>query len=128
MTSLRHRYTAFRLLLWLGLVHTVCYYSFHHRRPPFLFSGRKSASTPWPSTKEAFVQAELENEIDGPHDLEPLKDLCKTKDFQPGLIIRCDPVDSDLGHVRSMVLGMVRFALEAGGTWPFFRLPQTGLI
>jgi hypothetical protein len=65
--------------------------------------------------KETFVRAALENHIDGPYRVEPLQELCKSINYQPGLIVKCDPPRGGFGNVKFMMLNCIRFAFEAGG-------------
>ncbi|TVY40673.1 hypothetical protein LSUB1_G004426 [Lachnellula subtilissima] len=58
----------------------------------------------------------LENEIDGPYNLEPLAALCRSKEYTPGLIIKCKASPGGMGNVRNMMLNCYRFAIEAGAT------------
>jgi len=66
-------------------------------------------------TKESFIADMLETEIDGPYDLEPLAALCRSKEYTPGLIIKCKATPGGMGNVRNMMLNCYRFAIEAGG-------------
>jgi hypothetical protein len=82
-----------------------------------------STSTPWEDeeqkpinfVKEQFVQDFLDNEIDGPMDIQPLKDFCASRDYAPGLIFKCQPVAGGVGNVKNEMLNCLRFAFEAGG-------------
>lgn len=66
-----------------------------------------------------FVQTFLENPIDGPHDLAPLRELCASRQWTEGLILKCAPTPGGVGNVRNMLLNCLRFGLEAGGKKQF---------
>lgn len=72
--------------------------------------------------KEAFVKQVLENEIDGPYDIGPLRDFCRSTErkWQPGLIVKCEASMGGFGNIKNMMLNCFRFAFEAGGKFlPF---------
>lgn len=76
--------------------------------------------------KQEFIQDVISHEVDGPMNLAPLTELCSATDWQPGLIVKCQPVPGGIGNIRNMFLNCIRFALEAGGssfvpcsTWSF---------
>ncbi|KAH9207081.1 hypothetical protein DL95DRAFT_314324, partial [Leptodontidium sp. 2 PMI_412] len=68
--------------------------------------------------KALFVQSLLadENEIDGPFNNSTLIELCKTRDWTPGLIFKCEAPEGGIGNVRNVFLNCVRYAIEAGAT------------
>jgi hypothetical protein len=66
--------------------------------------------------KGAFVQEFLETEIDGHYDINPLKDLCATREWKQGLVVKCMPPPGGVGNVKNMLLNCLRFAFEAGAT------------
>ncbi|KAF8851043.1 hypothetical protein BDZ45DRAFT_661063 [Acephala macrosclerotiorum] len=65
---------------------------------------------------EEFLWQEMNTEIDGPYNLEPLKELCRTRNYQPGLIVGCLAPAGGMGNVRNIILNCIRFALEGGAT------------
>lgn len=65
--------------------------------------------------KQNFIKAVVSNDIDGPMNLEPLTDLCRNTQWQPGLIVKCQPFPGGIGNIRNMFLNCIRFAIEAGG-------------
>jgi hypothetical protein len=67
------------------------------------------------SSKEALIQSFLNNPIDGPHNLEPLMDLCSKVEWTEGLIFRCLPPPGGIGNIRNILLNCIRFVLETGG-------------
>lgn len=69
-------------------------------------------------TMEEFVWQEMNNELDGQYDMEPLKELCRRRNYQPGLIISCLAPAGGMGNVRNIILNCIRFALEGGGEYP----------
>lgn len=66
--------------------------------------------------KQEFIQHVIENEVGGPINLDPLSEICRYTEWQPGLIVKCQPVPGGIGNIRNMFLNCIRFALEAGGT------------
>jgi hypothetical protein len=103
-----------RLFIALALVLGITYYLFHipgeSSLPTF-----KSPSNDVKSKKELFVEQMLEEEVDGPYNLEPLAELCRSKEQTPGLIVHCKASPGGMGNVRNMMLNCYRFAIEAGG-------------
>jgi len=67
--------------------------------------------------KERFVEQFIKNEIDGPYNSKPLREMCasKKRKFQPGLVIQCNPPIGGFGNIKNMMLNCLRFSLEAGG-------------
>jgi hypothetical protein len=67
--------------------------------------------------KQKFVTEWLKSEIDGPYDVEPLKELCSSPErkYQPGLIVKCDHPWGGFGNVKNIMLNCIRFAIEGGG-------------
>jgi hypothetical protein len=65
--------------------------------------------------KQEFIQDVIDNEIDGPINLDPLSELCRDTQWQAGLIVKCQPVPGGIGNIRNMFLNCIRFAIEAGG-------------
>lgn len=45
----------------------------------------------------------------------PLQDLCKSKTWTPGLVLRCDDMWGGPGNLRNWLLNCVRYAIELGG-------------
>lgn len=82
----------------------------------------KPSETPIPAAftknyiKKNFIKAVVDNEVDGPMNLEPLTDLCRNTQWQDGLIVKCQPLPGGIGNVRNMFLNCLRFAIEAGAT------------
>jgi len=70
--------------------------------------------------KERFVKQFLENEIDGKYDSGPLRDFCASekRQYQPGLVVQCNPPIGGFGNIKNMMLNCLRFSLEAGGESP----------
>ncbi|PVH79122.1 hypothetical protein DL98DRAFT_371109, partial [Cadophora sp. DSE1049] len=68
--------------------------------------------------KALFVESLLtdENEIDGPFNNSTLVELCRTRDWTPGLIFKCEAPEGGIGNVRNVFLNCVRYAIEAGAT------------
>jgi hypothetical protein len=69
-------------------------------------------------TMEEFIRQEMNHEIDGPYNLEPLTKLCRTRDCHLGLIVKCLATPGGMGNVRNMILNCIRFTLEGGGSIP----------
>jgi hypothetical protein len=65
--------------------------------------------------KQEFIQRVIGNEVGGPINLDPLSEICRYTEWQPGLIVKCQPVPGGIGNIRNMFLNCIRFALEAGG-------------
>ena len=59
-----------------------------------------------------------ENEIDGPFNNSTLVELCRTREWTPGLIFKCEAPEGGIGNVRNVFLNCVRYAIEAGGLSP----------
>ncbi|TVY78176.1 hypothetical protein LSUE1_G007122 [Lachnellula suecica] len=102
-----------RLFVALLVVLGTTYYLFHAPGQGILPSFKSDVVQLTP--KELFVKQMLEEEIDGPYNLEPLAALCRNKEQAPGLIIKCKAVPGGMGNVRNMMLNCYRFAIEAGG-------------
>ena len=69
--------------------------------------------------KDTFIRDAAAWEIDGECNDGPLRDLCSSKDWQPGLIFRCDDAFGGVGNIRNIILTCVRYAIEAGGQTGF---------
>ncbi len=67
------------------------------------------------SGKAAFVESVLTTDIDGPFDNSPLVELCKSREWIPGLIFKCKAPQGGVGNVRNVFLNCVRYAIEVGG-------------
>jgi len=65
--------------------------------------------------KEVFMQTVLDSNINGPYDPEPLRKLCETRTWTPGLILSCDGIRGGIGNVMDIALNCIRYAIEAGG-------------
>ena len=59
-----------------------------------------------------------ESEIDGPFNNSTLVELCRTREWTPGLIFKCEAPEGGIGNVRNVFLNCVRYAIEAGGLSP----------
>jgi hypothetical protein len=70
-------------------------------------------------TKEQFIQNASAWEIDGPFNNIPLHDLCKSKEWQLGLVFKCDDAFGGIGNIRNIILTCIRYAIEAGGQTNF---------
>jgi hypothetical protein len=105
----------------LALVLGIAYYLFHAPGDTSLPTFN-SPSNNVKSTKEIFVEQMLEEEVDGPYNLEPLAALCRSKEQTPGLIVHCKASPGGMGNVRNMMLNCYRFAIEAGGMLSHLRL------
>lgn len=68
--------------------------------------------------KGQFVQAILDNEIDGDFDPKAFRKLCASKKWNEQLIFVCGAPQGGLGNIRNVFLTCVRYAIEAGG-WSF---------
>jgi hypothetical protein len=68
--------------------------------------------------KATFVQAALENDVDGPYSNSSLVALCGRGQWVEGQIFRCESPQGGIANVRNVVLSCVRFAIEAGGLSP----------
>ncbi|TVY27914.1 hypothetical protein LHYA1_G003013 [Lachnellula hyalina] len=64
--------------------------------------------------KVAFVEKVLETEIGGAIDNSALVELCKSKEWIPGLIFNCESPKGGVANVRNVFLNCVRYAIEAG--------------
>lgn len=69
-----------------------------------------------PNTKEQFIQEASTWEIDGLFNDIPLRELCASKTWQPGLIFKCEDAFGGVGNVRNIILTCIRYAIEAGGS------------
>lgn len=77
-------------------------------------------------SKHEFIQAASAWEIDGPFNDKPLRDLCMSKSWQPGLVFKCDDAFGGVGNIRNIILTCIRYAIEAGGeTTASVRIPGT---
>lgn len=65
--------------------------------------------------KEQFVQAILDNEIDGNFDPKAFRKVCSSKKWNEQLIFVCGAPQGGLGNIRNVFLTCVRYAIEAGG-------------
>ena len=65
--------------------------------------------------KALFVDSVMNTAIDGSFDNSTLVQMCAGKQWQEGLIFKCEPPYGDAIEVRNVFLNCVRFALEAGG-------------
>ncbi|CAL3973213.1 unnamed protein product [Diplocarpon coronariae] len=68
------------------------------------------------AAKAKFIQDAANWEIEGPFDDAPLRELCSTKEWTPGLTFRCDAAFGGVGNVRNMFLTCIRYTIEAGAT------------
>lgn len=68
--------------------------------------------------KAVFVESLLQNEIDGPFDNRTLIELCRTREWTPGLIFKCEAPQGGIGNVRNVFLNCLRYTIEAGGSFP----------
>jgi hypothetical protein len=66
-------------------------------------------------SREEWIAAALETEIDDPLDISDLRDLCNAKQWRKGLVFDCPRPAGGVGNVRNKVLTCVRYAIEAGG-------------
>ena len=76
--------------------------------------------------KVAFVEKVLETEIGGAIDNSALVELCKSKEWIPGLIFNCESPKGGVANVRNVFLNCVRYAIEAGGKFPCCSLLLSG--
>lgn len=65
--------------------------------------------------KEQFIQAVLDNEIDGDFDPKAMRRVCASKKWNDDLIFVCGAPQGGLGNIRNVFLTCVRYAIEAGG-------------
>jgi hypothetical protein len=68
--------------------------------------------------KAQFIQAVLDNEIDGDFDPTAMREVCASKKWNDQLIFVCGAPQGGLGNIRNVFLTCVRYAIEAGG-WCF---------
>lgn len=66
-----------------------------------------------------FIEEAMETEIDGSFNNRTIVELCKTRQWTDGLIVKCDAPEGGVANVRNVVLNCVRYAIEAGGSFPF---------
>jgi len=71
------------------------------------------ADSAW--TKETFIQSVIDTDIDGPFNNTALSSLCSSKNWTPGLIVKCEAPAGGIGNVRNVLLNCIRYAIEAGG-------------
>jgi hypothetical protein len=118
MTPSRLSLNFAKLFLPLFLILSTSYYLFHFRGRLSIINYNPFSDDPTsiPVSREEFIRQELKNEIDGPYDGEPLAALCGTRNYQPGLIVKCLAAPGGMGNVRNMMLNCIRFALEGGGS------------
>lgn len=105
------------LLLFVIATSTILYFS--------VYSRESVLRTPTPELdqhvpakgidKKSFIQAILDNEIDGKFDPKPIQKVCASKKWNPDLIFICGTPQGGIGNVRNVVLTCVRYAIEAGG-------------
>ncbi|PBP21263.1 alternative oxidase [Diplocarpon rosae] len=69
-----------------------------------------------PDARVKFIQDAARWEIEGPFDDAPLRQLCSSKEWTPGLTFRCDDAFGGVGNIRNMFLTCIRYAIEAGAT------------
>jgi hypothetical protein len=114
----RHSFSPLKLLIPLIFVFGTAIYLFNTPRqnavPDFTYHDNVAV----PDKKGKFVQRFLETEIDGPYDINPLKELCASRNWTEGLIVKCMPPPGGVGNVKNILLNCLRFALEAGGLFP----------
>ncbi|KFX90202.1 hypothetical protein V490_06593 [Pseudogymnoascus sp. VKM F-3557] len=67
--------------------------------------------------KEQFVQAILDNEIDGNFDPKAFRKVCSSKKWNEQLIFVCGAPQGGLGNIRNVFLTCVRYAIEAGAAF-----------
>lgn len=67
------------------------------------------------STRETYVANYLDNDMSGPYDGTPLKEICRRAEWREGLIIKCGRINGGIGNVRNGILTCVRLAIAAGG-------------
>lgn len=65
--------------------------------------------------KEQFIQAILDNEIDGDFDPKAMREVCARTKWNEQLIFVCGAPQGGLGNIRNVFLTCVRYAIEAGG-------------
>ena len=75
--------------------------------------------------KAAFIQEAEDWEIDGSFDQRPLHRICAGTKWRPGLIFECQASYGGIGNVRNTVLTCVRYAIEAGGAFSSFLVPNS---
>lgn len=74
--------------------------------------------------KEQFIQAILDNEIDGDFDPKAMRKVCARKKWNDRLIFVCGAPQGGLGNIRNVFLTCVRYAIEAGGRSFFFSISK----
>jgi hypothetical protein len=79
--------------------------------PSTLFHGATSANV----KKDTFVSQLVTHSLNPKFDGTALAELCSSKEFNDGLIFRCDPAEGGIGNVRNIILNCLRYAIEAGG-------------
>ncbi|OBT52918.1 hypothetical protein VE04_06954 [Pseudogymnoascus sp. 24MN13] len=67
--------------------------------------------------KEQFIQAVLDNEIDGDFDPKAMRRVCASKKWNDDLIFVCGAPQGGLGNIRNVFLTCVRYAIEAGAAF-----------
>jgi hypothetical protein len=73
-------------------------------------------------SKDEFIAALLREPVEGLLDPDPIRKKCDETKFQEGLVWHCAAVVGGIGNVANMLLNCVRYAIEAGGMFLFFRL------
>jgi hypothetical protein len=107
-----------KFLIPITLILATAIYLFSHNGADVVPEYKTLYNVAATGNKERFVEAFMKNEIDGPYDLQPLKDFCASKDrkYQPGLVVKCFSPIGGFGNIKNMALNCLRFALEAGAT------------
>ncbi len=67
------------------------------------------------STRDDFMKAVLENDINGHFDPKPIRKVCDGIKWQRELTFVCEAPQGGVGNVRNVFLGCLRYTIEAGG-------------
>jgi len=63
-----------------------------------------------------FIDEFLQTDIDGSWQNSTIFELCRSREWVEGLIIKCDATEGGVANVRNVVLNCLRYAIEAGAT------------
>lgn len=78
--------------------------------------------------RSVFIKQALDNEFDGPFDNRWLSKKCSSRDWTPGLIVKCGVPYGGVGNVRNVILNCIRYAIEAGGWYSPHRITRELMI
>lgn len=66
-------------------------------------------------TKDEYIDAVMQNPVEGLVDLEPIRNRCQMAMPMPGLVWHCDYIQGGLGNLGNSWVGCMLFGIESGG-------------